>query len=231
MGAFEHLNRVNNMENFNPWLSIWRSPRATIARIVAENPNRSLWLLAFIYGFASMMNTCQSVALGNAMSPLAILILSALIAPFYGYISFSVWSWFVSWVGKWFKGQGNFKQVRAAYAWSVVPISLNIPLWLLMVILFGHQLFMNFPDAPLLSNAQVTLLFAILIVKVVLAIWSLVIYINGLAEVQQYSILRALLNVVVAGIILSIILCVLWSLLIYAMGGVAVSGFTILKPF
>ncbi len=219
------------MENFNPWISVWNRPRATIARIVAENPNRSLWTLAFIYGFASMMNMCQSIALGNAMGIAGILILSALIAPFYGYISFTIWSWFVSWVGKWFKGQGDFQSIRAAYAWSSVPISLNIPLWLLMVILFGHQLFLNFPDAPVMPNSQISLLFAILIAKVVLAIWSVVIYINALAEVQKYSILRAIFNVLVAGIILSVIMCVLWSLLIYAMGGVAVSGFMILKPF
>lgn len=209
------------MEQKSPWLSIWTQPRATIARIVSENPNRSLWLLAAIYGFCALMNLFQSMALGNAMGTLGLLILAIIIAPFYGYVSFSIWSWFVSWVGKWFKGHGSFQTVRAAYAWSCVPIILNIPLWLLMVISFGHQLFMNFPDAHLLPSSQVLLLFIILIAKVVLAIWSLVIYLNALAEVQKYSVLRAILNVVVAGIILAVIMFVIWSLLFYAVGSVA----------
>lgn len=206
------------MEHQNPWLSIWMNPRATIARIVADNPNRSLWLLAGIYGFCSVMNMFQSMALGNAMGSLGLIILGIIIAPFYGWVSFTIWSWFVAWVGKWFKGHGHFKAIRAAYAWSCVPIALNIPLWLLMVILFGHQLFLNFPDAHLLPSGQVTLLFVILIVKVVLAIWSLVIYLNALAEVQNYSILKAIFNVVVAGLIMAVIFFVLWSLLFYAMG-------------
>lgn len=219
------------MEHHSPWLTIWTRPKATIARIVAENPNRSLWILAWIYGFCSMLNMFQSMALGHAMGTAAILILTLIIAPLYGYISFCIWSFFVFWVGKWFKGLGNFKTVRAAYAWSCVPILFNIPLWLLMVILFGHQLFLNFPEAHLLPQPQVFFLFIILIAKVVLAIWSLVIFLNALAEVQKYSVLRAILNVVVAGLILAVILYVLWSLLIYAVGGVATSAFLFWKPF
>ncbi|HSX11333.1 MAG TPA: Yip1 family protein [Chlamydiales bacterium] len=213
------------MEHHNPWLSIWTSPRATIARIVRENPNRSLWLLAGIYGFCSLMNMFQSAALGNAMGPLGLLILAIVLAPFWGYICFAVWSAFVTWVGKLFKGQGTFKTIRAAYAWSCVPIVINIPLWLLMVVLFGHQLFLNFPDAHMMPNGIVTLMFVILIVKVALAIWSLVIYLNALAEVQSFSILRAILNVVVTAVALSVILFIIWSLLGHV-GNVATAFFS-----
>jgi hypothetical protein len=219
------------MENRNPWLSIWTEPRATIAGVIQQNPNRCLWVLAAIYGFCAMMNLSQSIALGNAVEPIGIIILSALLAPFYGYINFSIWSFFVTFVGKWFKGQGDFKTIRAAYAWSCVPMTFTVPLWLLMAILFGHQLFLNFPDAALFTNSQITTLFLILIAKVVLAIWSLVIYINALAEVQKFSILRSIVNIIVAGVLFSIIICILWSLLLYAMGDVAVSAYTILKPF
>ncbi len=219
------------MEQKNPWVTIWTEPKVTIARIVAENPNRSLWWLAAIYGFCSLLNLFQSMALGSAMGIIGILILAVVLAPFYGYISFSIWSWFVFLTGKWFKGRGTFKAVRASYAWSCVPIILNIPLWLLMVILFGHQLFTNFPDAHLLPSTQIFILFAILIAKVIVAIWSLVIFINALSEVQNYSVIRAILNIVIAGVILGIIVFVLWSLLLYALGGVAMSPFLFWKPF
>ena len=200
----------------NPWISIWTSPRSTMARIVGENPNRCLWGLAWIYGFCSLMNLFQSMALGAALGALGILFLAAVLAPFWGWINFTVWSGFVFWVGKWFKGAGTFKGVRSAYAWSCVPIILNIPLWLLMALLFGHQLFLNFPDAHLLSSRETILLFAILIAKVVLAVWSLVIYLNGLAEVQKFSILRAILNVVVTGVVVGVVMFIVWNLLIYA---------------
>lgn len=150
------------------------------------------------------------------------LILAIVVSAIYGYVSFSIWSWFVTWVGKFFKGQGQFKTIRASYAWSSVPLILNIPLWLLMVALFGHQLFLNMPDAHLLSGWKVFVLFLVMIAKVILAIWSLVIYINALAEVQKYSVIRAILNILVAGVIVFIISLVLWYLILYAASGIAV---------
>jgi len=219
------------MKYHTPWLSIWTRPRATISQITAENPYRSLWLLAAIYGFCSLMNLFQSMTLGTALGTAGILILAIVLAPFWGWINLSIWSGFVFWIGKWFKGDGSFATVRSAYAWSCVPLIVNIPLWLLMVILFGHQLFLNFPNAHLLSNGEMMLLFAILVIKVVLAIWSLVIYLNALAEVQKFSVLRAICNVVVAGVVVGIIVFVLWSLLAYALGGMAAAAFMFWKPF
>jgi hypothetical protein len=63
-------------------------------------------------------------------------------------------------------------------------------------------------------------LFCVLIGKVVLAIWSLVIYLNALAEVQQYSVLRAIGNVIIAGIVVGIVCGVIWTLAMHAIGAV-----------
>lgn len=202
----------------NPWLTIWTKPRDTMAQIARENPNRSIWVLSGIYGFCSLMNLFQSIALGQVMAPLGIVILAALLAPFWGYLNFSVWSWFVSFTGKWLKGQGSFTEVRSAYAWSSVPMLINIPLWLLMVALFGHQLFLNFPDAAFLPAAQVHILFSILVVKVIAAVWSFVIYLNALAVVQNFSMLRTIGNLVLAGASLFVLFIALWTALAYFMG-------------
>ena len=202
----------------NPWISIWNRPSATISEIVAENPNRSLWLLAAIYGFSSLMNMFQSAALGSSMSPVLIILLAAIFSPIWGYLAFTVWSAFVHLTGKLFRGQAPYSHVRAAYAWCCVPLAVNVVLWFVMAAIFGRQLFLNFPDEHLLSQGLITLLFVILIIKVVLSVWSLVIYLNALATVQNFSVLRAILNVIVAAILLGIVLGILWTISMYLMG-------------
>ncbi len=214
----------------NPWLTIWTQPRATISKIIAVNPDQSLWALSFIYGFCSLMNTFQSMAFGNSMGTLGLLILALIIAPFWGWINISVWSLVVSWTSRLFKGQGNFKTIRSAYAWSIVPMVLNIPFWIALVAIFGEQLFLNFPDADLLPNGLLFFLFATLVIKVILAIWSLVIYLNTLAQVQSYSVLKAVLNVIVAGILIAAVMFVFWTVIFYALGGVAAFPLTLLNP-
>jgi len=59
------------------------------------------------------------------------------------------------------------------------------------------------------------MLFIILIAKLVFAIWSVVIYLQMLAEVQQFSILRAIVNVILASLVIGIVTAVIWSIAIY----------------
>ncbi len=206
---------------FNPWKTIWTEPRATIASIVAENPNRSLWCLAAIYGFSSLLNTFQSIMLGINLRLPAIFLLALVLAPFWGYIAFSIWSWVVCFTGKWLKGTGSFQAVRAAYAWSCAPLIANIPLWFILAAIFGQQLFTNFSENYLLTDGQVTVLFAILIIRIAAAIWSIVIYLNALAQVQQFSILRSIGNVLIAGAIVGVAAYLLLILFFGAMGSTA----------
>jgi hypothetical protein len=197
----------------NPWLSIWVRPRETIRSIVGQNPNRSLWVLAFIYGFTSLLNGFQSVPIANHLGILPMLLISCIFAPLWGYAFFAIWSYVVIWVGKLLKGQADFQSARAAYAWSCVPLIGNIPLWLLIVLFYSHLFFYGIQDQIVMPGAA-TLLFFILIAKLVFAIWMIVIYLQMLAEVQQFSILRAIGNVILASFIIAIATALIWSVTI-----------------
>ncbi|MDE3045505.1 MAG: YIP1 family protein [Verrucomicrobiota bacterium] len=182
-----------------PWLTVWTHPRETVAAIAAKNPKQELWWLSAIYGFSSVLNSFQSLLIGQHVHIFLIFLLAAALSPLWGYVSISVWSWIVALTGKWLKGAGDFQTVRCAYAWSCVPLLINIPLWSILFVLFGSSLFTNFTEPQLLTQIQVTCLFLILLARVVAVIWSLVIYINALAAVQQFSILRAIGNILSAG--------------------------------
>lgn len=206
------------MTEKSAWVTIWVHPRATIRRIVTENKKQSLWLLAAIYGFSALLGTFQSFSLGSVIGMIPIFVLAVILAPIWGYIAFAIWSWFVFWTGKWFKGLGDFQSVRAAYAWSSVPIAVSDLLWIVMLVMFGSTLFSMQPNAPIFSQAQSIVLLVLLFGKVVFSIWSLVIYLNTLAEVQQFSILRAIGNVIIAGLFVAIIVGVLSALSLYVLG-------------
>lgn len=73
---------------------------------------------------------------------------------------------------------------------------------------------------------MISVLFGIMILKIVLAIWSLVIYVNALAEVQKYSIFRAIVNIIGAGIVVTILLILLWYIVFYFTGAVTAHSMT-----
>lgn len=202
------------MDYNSPWLTMWVRPRETIRSIVAENPKRSLWILAFVYGLSSLLNGFQSMPIANQVGLNGMLLIALVLAPFWGYAFFAIWGWVIFWTGKLLNGQADFNAVRAAYAWSCVPLVGNIPLWILLTCFYSEFLFFGVQDRIVVPGA-VAMLFLLLVGKLVLAIWSIVLYLQALSEVQKYSVFRAILNVILASLIVGIAAIIFWSICIY----------------
>jgi hypothetical protein len=185
---------------WSAWFTIWTSPRSTIQQIVQKNPNHRLWWLATIYGFASLCGAMQSISMGSFYGPIPIFLIALILAPIWGYVIFAIWSFVVMWTGKLFKGSGQFKEIRAAYAWSCVPMIVSDAVWVILLVLFGSSLFVSPPVEHTLLGWPALVLLSLLLLKVVCAIWSLIVYLNALAQVQGFSILRAIGNIIVGAI-------------------------------
>ncbi len=201
--------------SFNPWLKIWTQPRTTIARLLYESPTRGFWFLAIIYGFSNALNWFQSMMMGRHLGVMHIFTIALVLSPLWGYVGFSVWSWVVHFTGKWLKGEGTFKEIRFAYAWSCFPLIINVFLWFVLALFFGRNLFSDLsPGSQAFTHGQVGVLFLILLIRITTAIWSIVIYLNALAEVRKFSILRAIGNVVIAGLIIgAVFYALVWVLM------------------
>jgi hypothetical protein len=52
----------------SPWLTVWRSPRDTIERIVAGNPRRHVLLLAALGGMATVLSGLILAGLSTRLS-------------------------------------------------------------------------------------------------------------------------------------------------------------------
>lgn len=184
-----------------PWLSMWVHPRATIQSVVNENPRKSIWLLAWLYGFNALLNVFQTIPIATQIGLIPMFLIAFLLAPLWGYVFFAIWGAVVVWVGRLFKGKGTFETVRAAYAWACVPMIGSVALWLILVFFYGKVLFLGMPE-HFVSDSQAFALLGIFVVKLVFSIWTLVLFVQALSQVQHFSILRSIGNLVVAAIAL-----------------------------
>jgi hypothetical protein len=206
------------MDTVSPWKSIWVKPRETIRQIVASNPKQGLWAMAFIYGFGSILSVFQSLSLGDRFPLVLLFGAGILLAPLWGQLAFALWSWAIMHVSRWLKGDATFSAMRAAYAWASVPLVLNIPIWFFMGALFGRALFMAGTETIFLSGAQVNFLLALTLVKLGASVWSLVIYINALAEVSHFTVLRAIGAFLITGALILFVSMLLLYLGLAALG-------------
>lgn len=201
------------MRGKNPWLTMWVRPKATIRAIVDRNPCYGLWALSWFYGFVMLLQTAQNMSLGNSLSMVAIIILALVFAAPLGWLSFFVMGWILTWCGSWIGGKAKFPQVRAALAWSNVTSIVNVVLWALMLIGFGSMMFHgSFPSEIVITPEEKILAVVVFTVQSVVAIWSIVLLLKSLGEVQGFSIWKALLNVILPFMLIFFIMWIIGSL-------------------
>lgn len=190
------------MLNINPWTKIWTSPKETIQAIIAHRPSYQLGLMCMIYGFVWCLSSAQSFYLGDVYSLLAIVIGSLLLAAPIGYVILSLTAGFFWIAGRLFKGTAPFQHIRAAVAWSNVPVAVTLLIWLVLIGLQGNDLF-AFPAA---LSGQFSIVDILATIQSAMGVWSVVILVGMIAQVQRFSNWKAFASLVIMACIWSAIL-------------------------
>jgi hypothetical protein len=198
----------------NPWVEIWVRPRETIRAIIASSSTYLFPLLCLIYGFPVLLQVAQNLSLGDRFSLGAIVIGALIFAVVPGFVMFNISAGLIYWTGKWIGGVGSFQNIRAAVAWSNVPSLINGVLWIVNMLLFKSRIFtLSFVMMPL-SRGEAMVLAVTSLIQLILAVWSLVILVKALGEVQGFSAWKGLLNVLIP----FFIIVIGFSLLFWVLG-------------
>lgn len=173
------------------WFTIWVAPRATMRRILDTNPTRYVYWLAMVGGVAQALDQASARSFGDMVSgpilALIILCMGILTGCFMLYVGSPVMRWTGSWMGS----TATTTDVRAALAWSQVPLIAAMVFWIPELLLWGMEWFTKVTprmDAAFETNAfEGMLLLGFGVVELVIGIWALIISIKCLAEAERFS--------------------------------------------
>lgn len=196
-------------QHVNPWVSMWTQPRTTIQQIVDTDYARFSPLLAAICGISYALDRAVLRSLGDTTSLPLIIVFAVVGGVFSGLIGLYLLSALVRWTGKWIGGNASSEHIRTAMAWSGVPIIWTLPLWLPQLAIFGRELFTT--DTPRI-DASATLLFGLLgfsVIEFTIGVWVTVLNLKSLGQVQGFSAWKALLNWLLAMLIIIVPLFVI----------------------
>ena len=180
-----------------PWRTIWFSPRRTIRDLLASEV-RPGWTL--VVGLAALHGALATLAglaakgdlsFNTATMPTIIgalqVVFGVLVGPFLLALS-----------GGWFGGQADPEDIRQSLAWSYAPLAVTAVFWIPVLLAGGGAIDAVHPDEPSASAVlRALLLLAVTFVYVAAAVWTFVLQVITLAEVQQFSIPRSLGSIVV----------------------------------
>jgi len=181
-----------------PWRSMWIQPRKTIHLIIQTNPRYGVFWLSGIYVLQSLFFLLNFWSFGLTFSHNALLIPSVVLAPALGVIWICFYGWILHVTGRWFGGKAPASHVRSALAWSRLPMSLSLILWI--------YLFLTKPEEAFIQHGPRTFapFFHLMIFS--LKAWTLILFVQAIREVQHFSLFKALANVLTSGILYWIII-------------------------
>jgi hypothetical protein len=185
-----------------PWLAIWIHPRVTIRRIMANYSEHQVWLLAGLKGIVHTFDRLSTKNDGDQWELPLLLTFAGLAGPLFGIIGLYLSGYLLRLTGQWLGGKATAKEVRASVAWSDVPMVVVLALWITGIAILGRELFSS--DTPYLDEhpwLSVPLL-GQFVLMLVLYVWSFVLLLHCLGEVQGFSAWKALGSVLLAGMVL-----------------------------
>ena len=202
--------------DLNPWFSIWTQPRLTMRMVLDSDPTRMVLLLAMIGGFANALDRASVQSGGDVMSVPVIFAIAAIGGPIFGLIQLYLGGLLVRWTGGWIGGKGSPEGIRAAIAWPNVPLIWALLLWIPELLLYGDEMFRSVTPR-MEENWLPALVFGA--AEMTIGVWTIVIFVICLSEVQGFSVWRALGNAV-----LSVLVILVPVVVVIALGGILVTA-------
>jgi hypothetical protein len=191
------------------WLTMCIKPRETIRKIVKSISRSQMILLAALIGIDYLLDQMSTRNVGDFLPFSSVLAIALIGGPVIGVGLVSLFGAILSWTGKRLGGQATAAYMRAAYAWSWIPNLLGLVLWLPQLILFGTELFTTAKPKMDSSPMLAFIFLGILGIGIVTSIWSFILLLVNISELQGFSILRALGSLLLSLLVLFVpVLCV-----------------------
>jgi hypothetical protein len=179
----------------NLLMTIWTKPTLTLTYILKHCPKKYVTSLLILGGMVNALNqNFQHLLLHKWFYSILLLTIVMILGGLFGWIFSYLYAALLSWTGGWIKGKANTDQFMTVLSWAMVPSICTIILLLPELLFFENGIV----DIDIHEQSILKIVAYVLIIgsDFVLAIWTLVIMIKGIALVQKFSIKKAIWNAI-----------------------------------
>lgn len=182
--------------------NIWFSPREIFSYITKNENDSFTYILLFLVGINRGFSQAILKNSGDNLPLLAIVLISIIIGGLFGWISYYIFAALLSWTGEWLGGKGDTKSILRMLAYAMIPSILSLLLLIPQLSIAGEGLFQSNFDIFSLDLFSIYIYYISFFISTTLGIWSLVLYVIGLSEVQKFSVWKAIANILIATLVI-----------------------------
>lgn len=209
MNELEHPLERTQISEKDIFIKLLTSPREAFKFINDYKYEKHLYILLFLAGMVRTFDRASTKNMGDNYSIWTIIAICVIFGGLFGWITYYIYSALVSWTGDWMNGKGDTQSILRVFAYAFFPSIFILILLIPQIAIYGNELFKSDNDLYSLASMESIVLYVILFVEFALGIWSLILCVIGISEVQKLSIGKSILNLLLPAILFVFIILVL----------------------
>jgi hypothetical protein len=170
---------------------MWVRPRSTVREIIQHSPSYGIHLITTILALENCFFYANLWSLRLNLELYTIIAIAAVASPILGYLWLFIMSRIFYLTGHLLRGVAPLEHLKVAAAWSKIPAIGILLSWIGIILIAPDEAFLEYGS----GNPDV-LIFEFL--NIAFAIWSVMLTIRSIQEVEQFTFLRATANVLLA---------------------------------
>jgi len=198
----EESNETIKLTDKDIFVKIWTSPRLVFKYLNDNSYDKFIAVLLIFAGITRAFSRASSQNMGDNISLPIVITICILIGGLMGWIGYYIYAAMMNWTGKWFNGQGDTKSLLRMMSYAMFPSIITLVLLIPQIAIFGNGIFQSEIDLYVNGFSSMIAFCIFIFVEIVLTIWSVVIFVIGISEIQKISIGKSILNMILPGIII-----------------------------
>jgi hypothetical protein len=194
-----HENPIVSLSDREILIGIWTSPRLVFRYLEDNRYDRYTYVFLFLGALVRSIEIAEEKKLGS-YSSLITLLGWCVLGGFMWCLFYYIYAATMSWMGGWIKGEANTESFVRMLSYALVPLVTSLIFSALEVAVFGVKMFQSTFEISDLSFTLQLFFYCALLMKVLLATWSVVLFVIGISEIQKFSILKSILNMIIPGL-------------------------------
>ncbi|MCB0846147.1 MAG: YIP1 family protein [Bacteroidetes bacterium] len=210
---FEEFRNIVVLSGKDIFFNIWTSPRKVFRYIADSEFDNFTVVLSFLMGVLISFKGIRALDPDRTSSLFGLLAPSIILGGLFGWVIYYIYAALLNWAGKWFYGKGNTNSIYRTIIFANIPTVFILAFFVLKISLFGIEAFKEIPDYSSLGEFGEFFHSASSLTESILNLWSLILLVIGIKEIQRYSYFEAILNLVFPFFVCAIPLFILIFLL------------------
>ncbi len=188
---------------------LFTNPKAAFQYIILWNRKEIVHISFFLVSVEKAFERAELNNFGDRSSLENIIFSAIVIGGVLGYIFMHLYSFAIDFTGQWIGGKSKRKEIRTIVAWASIPSIFLLIIFLLRIIAFDENVFKS--ESTLEDNEFSEYLgYFFALIEIILSFISLRILVIGIASAQQFSNGKAILNIILAVLLICVPLVLLF---------------------